>query len=159
MQTFLPHSNFKKTAEVLDNRRLNKQILECYQILNVLSNPDPRAGWRNHPAVKMWRGHEFSLFGYVMVMVEEAKARGIKTDKNEENLWGLHANNFEAWGTTPPTWKGNKKTMKRITTTHKANLYKKDPLYYWHFGDAVNSKNNKPCCDRCQYYWVTHEAA
>jgi hypothetical protein len=159
MQTFLPHSDFKKTAEVLDNRRLNKQILECYQILNVLSNPDPRAGWRNHPAVKMWRGHEFSLFGYVMVMVEEAKARGIKTDKNEENLWGLHANNFEQWGTDIPRWKGNKKTMKRITTTHKANLYKKDPLYYWHFGDAVNSKNNKPCCDRCQYYWVTHEVA
>lgn len=159
MQTFLPHADFKKTAEVLDNRRLNKQILECYQILNVLSNPDPRAGWRNHPAVKMWRGHEFSLFGYVMVMVEEAKTRGIKTDKNEENLWNLHANNFDQWGTTPPEWWGNKKQMNRITTTHKANLYKKDPLYYWHFVNAVESKNNKPCCERCQYYWVTHEAA
>jgi hypothetical protein len=159
MQTFLPHADFKKTAEALDNRRLNKQILECYQILNVLSNPDPRAGWRNHPAVKMWRNHEFSLFGYVMVMVEEAQVRGIKTDKNEENLWNLHANNFDQWGTTLPEWWGNKKQMNRITTTHKANLYKKDPLYYWHFVNAVESKNNKPCCDRCQYYWVTHEAA
>ena len=56
MQTFLPYADFNKSAEVLDNRRLNKQILEGYQILKVLGNPDPRAGWRNHPAVKMWRG-------------------------------------------------------------------------------------------------------
>jgi len=159
MQTFLPYADFNKSAEALDNRRLNKQILEGYQILKVLGNPDPRAGWRNHPAVKMWRGHEFSLFGYVMQMVDVAKARGIKTDKNEENLWNLHADQFLDWGTTPPEWWGNEKQMKRITTTHKANLYKKDPSYYWHFIDAVDSKNNKPCCDRCNYYWVTHEAA
>jgi hypothetical protein len=92
-------------------------------------------------------------------MVEVAKDRGIKTDKNEENLWNLHADQFLDWGTTPPEWWGNEKKMKRITTTHKANLYKKDPLYYWHFGDAVDSKNNKPCCEKCNYYWVTHEAA
>ena len=159
MQTFLPYADFNKSAEALDNRRLNKQILEGYQILKVLGNPDPRAGWRNHPAVKMWRGHEFSLFGYVMQMVEVAKDRGIKTDKNEENLWNLHAEQFAEWGTAPPEWWGNKKTMKRITTTHKANLYKKDPSYYYEFIDAVTDNNNKPCCEKCNYYWVTHEVA
>ena len=37
MQTFLPHSTFIKCAHALDNKRLNKQILEGYQILNVNS--------------------------------------------------------------------------------------------------------------------------
>jgi hypothetical protein len=159
MQTFLPYADFNKSAEVLDNRRLNKQILEGYQILKVLGNPDPRAGWRNHPAVKMWRGHEFSLFGYVMTMVDEAKTRGIKTDKNEENLWNLHADRFPDWGMGAPEWWGDEDKMSRIVTTHKANLYKKDPLYYYDFIDAVSDADNKPCCDTCQYYWVTHEAA
>lgn len=157
MQTFLPYADFSKSAQALDNKRLNKQILEGYQILKVLGNPDPRAAWRNHPAVKMWRNHEFALFGYVMQMVEEAKLRGIKTDKNEENLWNLHADRFTEWGTGTPEWWGNKDKMIRITTTHKANLYKKDPNYYYEFFTAFNDDNNKPCCNTCQYYWVTHE--
>jgi len=159
MQTFLPYADFQKSAQALDNKRLNKQILEGYQILKVLGNPDPRAGWRNHPAVKMWRGHEFSLFGYVMQMVEEAKARGIKTDKNEENLWNLHADQFTEWGVGAPEWWNSKEAMARVTTTHKANLYKKDPIYYYDLIDAVSDENNKPCCEKCQYYWVTHEVA
>ena len=159
MQTFLPHADFDKSAKALDNKRLNKQILEGYQILKVLGNPDPRAGWRNHPAVKMWRGHEFSLFGYVMVMVDEAKTRGIKTDKNEENLWNLHAERFSEWGVGAPEWWGNENKMARIVTTHKANLYKKDPSYYFEFIDAVSDADNKPCCEKCNYYWVTHEVA
>jgi len=65
MQTFLPYKNYTKSAKALDNKRLNKQILEGYQILKVLSNNDPKAAWRNHPAVKMWRGHENSLWDYV----------------------------------------------------------------------------------------------
>lgn len=159
MQTFLPYADFEKSAQALDNKRLNKQILEGYQILKVLGNPDPRAGWRNHPAVKMWRGHEFSLFGYVMQMVEEAKLRGIKTDKNEENLWNLHADQFTEWGVGAPEWWDSEEAMARVTTTHKANLYKKDPLYYWEFIEAVSDEDNKPCCEKCNYYWVTHEVA
>jgi hypothetical protein len=37
MQTFLPYKDFDQCAETLDNKRLNKQILESYQILKVLS--------------------------------------------------------------------------------------------------------------------------
>jgi hypothetical protein len=47
--------------------------------------------------------------------------------------------------------------MARVTTTHQANLYRKDPEQYFDFATAVESKNNLPCCDRCQYYWVTHK--
>ena len=40
MQTFLPYSDFQKCAEVLDGKRLRKQIVECEQILNCLSFPE-----------------------------------------------------------------------------------------------------------------------
>ena len=157
MQTFLPYQNFEEVAADIDSKRLNKQILECYQILNVLSNPSPTAGWRNHPAVKMWRGYEMALFNYAMTMVSEADARSIKTENNVANLQRLRRERGIDWGTTMPLWFFNNKIMKRVTTTHKANLYKKAPELYPQFVSAVSDKNNKPCCDTCQYYWVTHK--
>lgn len=46
MQIFLPYKDIYKTAEALDKRRLNKQILECRQILNALYGKSK--GWANH---------------------------------------------------------------------------------------------------------------
>jgi hypothetical protein len=156
MQTFMPYKDYEKTARSLDNKRLNKQILECYQVLNVLSNPSPTAGWRNHPAVKMWRGHEFALYNYVQIMITEAQSRGIKTDKNSDNIYRLRMQHGFSWGMGNPSWMSDKQAMKRVTATHKANLFKKEPESYPQFFKALSSKHNKPCCDRCQYYWVTH---
>lgn len=144
-------------AHMLDSKRLNKQILEGYQILNVLSGTSPTGGWRNHPAVKMWRGHEMTLFQYVKVMIHEAKKRGIKTDKNEQNILGLFSKVGDSWGTEAPSWLYDKTKIMRIITTHKANLFNKDPMYYASFQPAMFSPYNAPCCDTCKYYWVTHE--
>lgn len=157
MQTFLPSKTFNTSAQMLDNKRLNKQVLEGYQILNVLSNDDPHAGWRNHPAVKMWRGSEHFLYSYVLAMVAEANKRGIKTDKNMENLTRLRNANKDRWGTDSPFWYHDELIMRKINTTHRANLYIKDSNFYEPFLYALNHKDNKPCCDRCNYYWVTHE--
>lgn len=153
MQTFLPYADFKKSAEVLDNKRLNKQILEGYQILKVLHSDDPRAAWRNHPAVKMWRGYENELYRYILHMVWEARDRGIKTDKNEANLLELVAKHSMFWKQVIPTWYHDKATIERLTESHRANLYRKDPEYY----DMFRNDKANPCCDKCQYYWVTHE--
>ena len=157
MQTFLPYADFRKSAQALDNKRLNKQILECYQILNVLYNEDPRAGWRNHPAVKMWRGHEGALYTYTINMVQEADKRGIKTDKNKANLLMIALQRAATWNEKLPAWFNNQDIIARVTTTHKANLYRKDDAYYNHFASAVIDPNNEPCCERCNYYWVTHK--
>jgi hypothetical protein len=157
MQTFLPYKDFDRTASALDSKRLNKQILECYQILKVLNNPDPKAGWRNHPAVKMWRGHENALFDYTLAMLREADRRGIKTDKNKENLMVLRVATIANWGSGLPGWFNDRAVMSRVTTTHKANLYRKDDAYYHNFKSAVIDENNEPCCERCNYFWVTHQ--
>ena len=77
MQTFLPSTNFAWAAQMLDSKRLNKQILEGYQILNVLSGQSPTGGWRNHPAVLMWKNHEGALLKYLDYMIIEAKQRNI----------------------------------------------------------------------------------
>ena len=59
MQTFLPHRDFAKTAKHLDRKRLIKQSVENLQILKSLAGLYGETGaWRNHPAVKMWKGHE-----------------------------------------------------------------------------------------------------
>ena len=73
MQTFLPYPDKRTSLDVLDNKRLNKQILECYQILNVLSGNS--VAWRNHPAVLMWAGSEQNLWVYTMSMVDEANKK------------------------------------------------------------------------------------
>lgn len=157
MQTFLPYKNYDQCAEILDNKRLNKQILEAYQILKVLSGQSPSGAWRNHPAVLMWKNAEYSLKAYAKTMIKEAKARGIRTEKNESNIDALEAICGEIWGTQKPFWAiGSNPHIDRINITHRANLYRKDPIYYAEFYKDTASKYNKPCCDKCLYYWVTH---
>ena len=64
MQTFLPYSDFGKTTICLDNKRLNKQIVEGVQILQCIMGRGSTR-WRNHPVVKMWMGYEISLYYYI----------------------------------------------------------------------------------------------
>ena len=156
MQTFLPERTLRECARALDNKRLNKQILEAYQILNVLSGNSPTGGWRNHPAVLMWKGHEYSLRTYAHTMITEARLRGIKVDKNESNINNLESRFSHVWGESMPKWFSGI-DHDRIMVTHRANLYRKDPLYYAHYASSVNDKLNQPCCEKCQYYWVTHK--
>ena len=76
MQTFLPYSDFEKSAKVLDYRRLGKQRVEGYQIMKALLNLTESKAWRNHPATAMWRGHEGALALYCKTMCEEWIRRG-----------------------------------------------------------------------------------
>lgn len=156
MQTFMPFKDYEETASTLDNRRLNKQILEGYQIMKVLSGASESGAWRNHPAVLMWKDAEHSLMEYIDNMVYEANIRGIKTDKNVSNLQTLKQSFSHIWGKSIPFWQTNQDMLKRITTTHRVNLYRKDPEYYAQFYTAQKSEFNTPCCGKCLYYWATH---
>lgn len=158
MQTFLPSKDFNESARMLDSKRLNKQILEAYQILRVLSGANQGNGWVNHPAVKMWRGHETILFTYAAAMLREADKRGIKTDKNRANLNLIRNFAMKNWGTAFPSWYTNPEQLKRVVATHKANLFIKDEEYYYEFKNAVLDPNSRPCCESCKYYWPTHVA-
>lgn len=151
MQTFLPSGSSTFAAQALDNKRLNKQILEGYQILNVLAGNS--MGWRNHPAVLMWAGHEGALLQYVRDMITEAKHRGIKTENNEANINRIAS---PVWNTEKPEWMQDKAKLSKVVATHRANLYRKDPIFYEEYATAVSSEYNKPCCPDCLYFWPTH---
>lgn len=115
MQTFLPYPDFKKTAKVLDYRRLGKQRVEAMQILNALQVEN--YGWRNHPVVKMWKGYEQALLEYKNVMIKEWIRRGFKNNMKVESIEGQ---------VEYPHWLGNKE----LHASHRSNLLKKDYEYY-----------------------------
>lgn len=116
MQTFLPYPNMRKSLLVLDYRRLGKQRVECKQILNALNGGK---GWRNHPAVKMWRDHEEALKHYANLAIETWINRGYRNNMPLYEVGEI---------ILPPWWGG------KIHATHRANLLRKYPAYYQQFG-------------------------
>ena len=65
MQIFIIGSPFE-TAQALDNRRLNKQIIETRQIIKAIKCESN--AWANHPCVKMYREHVLWLRFYIMCL-------------------------------------------------------------------------------------------
>lgn len=125
MQTFLPYKDFEECARVLDTKRLGKQRVENLQILKALTLP--KYGWQNHPAVRMWRGYEWSLLIYHQAIVCEWRLRGF-----EDTTWEkfLKVANGRHLGTSLPVWYGDE----RVHKTHRSNLLQKDPKHYGQFG-------------------------
>lgn len=149
MQTFVAFANMALSASVLDSKRLNKQLLEGRQIYHILASNKRSGAWVNHPAVKMWRNYDTGLYAYLEAIKDECVQRGIQTEKNWTVIQQMHANNWHRGdNVVMPPWWGDSK----IHDSHKANLYKKDPEYYYHFYDAPN----EPCCDKCNYRWPSH---
>lgn len=56
-----------ETAKVLDIRRLNKQIIECHQILDALNGAK---AWSNHPVVLEYKDYVDWLKLYTFVLEE-----------------------------------------------------------------------------------------
>ena len=122
MQTFLPYADFDKSAQVLDYRRLGKQRVETKQILNALSVYGAK-GWRNHPATKMWEGHETLLAYYGAAMCREWIRRGYK-DTLTPFFRDVIDNEREVIG--QPWFIGNSE----FHLSHQSNLLRKDFAYY-----------------------------
>lgn len=121
MQTFLPYPNLKKSLKVLDRQRLGKQRVEAFQILNVLLNRTDKKGWRNHPAVKMWKGYENALKLYFNKAVKLWISRGYKNTMKFEVIDGK---------IILPKWFGDAK----FHASHRSNLLRKDKKHYSKFG-------------------------
>lgn len=131
MQTFLPYPDFVKCAQVLDNKRLNKQHLECFQIINVLEGKS--TAWQNHPAVRMWDHCIPALKFYANCIKEECLVRKFKSEKipyytiKEK----IHY----------PKWLGDD----LVHISHQSNLMRKLPTHY--------SKFNFKDYGISGYYW------
>jgi hypothetical protein len=140
MQTFMPSVEYAETAKILDNKRLNKQALEGWQILMNLLELDPQGnhrppkGWSNHPAVKMWRGHEFALYVYVLAMVREWQARGFKSTIGDKARATVRAFGLDKLVMEQPTWLCDVRTAESVASSHRLALLAKNYEWYSQFG-------------------------
>jgi hypothetical protein len=141
VQTFLPYRDFNKCAQVLDLRRLGKQLVECQQIMRAIT--DPTYGWQNHPAVNMWRGYDWLLWKYACAMHTEWLRRGRKS----------HASFRAIESALPAFWQSRERSSwlgdKRLHSSHRSNLLRKDPIHYGRFG--WTERTDMP------YYWPTKQ--
>lgn len=120
VNTFLPHADFIQSAKTLDNKRLGKQRVEAWQILQALLGKTK--GWVNHPATVMWRNHEKTLCEYGIAICDEWIARGFK-DSMRERFIAIHPTLSDC---ELPDWFG----VTNFHNSHKSNLKRKNPDYY-----------------------------
>jgi hypothetical protein len=123
MQTFLPYDDFIHSVQVLDYRRLGKQRVETFQVLNVLLERTDTRGWRNHPVTRMWRGYEESLKLYQNITILEWIGRGYKNNMKMEDV--------DANQLVFPEWFGDTDFHR----SHRSNLLRKNFNYYSEFFD------------------------
>ena len=123
MQTFLPLADFTASAKVLDYRRLGKQRVETFQLLNAIrgvdkfGEPKEHKGWVNHPAAVMWRQYVPALAAYGVAMCDEWIRRGYN-DSLRERLVKIS----ETGEVIYPYWFGRDE----FHLSHQSNLLRKD---------------------------------
>ena len=150
MQTFLPYSNFIKTFEVLDYKRLGKQRVEAMQLLNILTGIQKTKGWINHPATLMWKGYENALSLYHDMCIVEWVSRGYKNNMElrffkNSNIDKEALKNFKF--TDMPWWMNNEEMHR----SHRARLIEKDEDFYLRKFPNDKGFNNG------NYFWPVNE--
>lgn len=131
MQTFLPHALFSQTAIFLDNKRLNKQILEADVLIDLHEGRKDNS-WKNHPAFKMWIGYTDALKLYRDILLYQWISRGKKSTRQ---FYGMSVE-----VNIPPFLYDD-----RVIISHRSNLMRKLPEHYGQFGWKDYGING--------YYW------
>jgi hypothetical protein len=127
MQTFLPYPNIEQSLKSLEFKRLGKQRVEAFQILNIILKRTNSDAWKNHPVIKMWKKHPNALKLYYNQSIKEWISRGYKNNMKFEKIRGK---------TIFPDWWGNKK----FHDSHKSNLLRKNSEYYSQFNWDISSE-------------------
>lgn len=149
MITFLPFSDLMMSVAVLDDKRLQKQIIEAWQILNSLQesycNGVPI---NNHPAFKMWEGCENMLTVYGILCYSEWRRRRFLATGEErshksgdEMVHRLHVAGTDISDVTIPWWWG----YSQFHEFHQGRLLAKDYERYVEFFPNTSIRGG--------YYW------
>lgn len=152
MQVFLPYPNdLVKSAQSLDDLRLNKQITEINQIL--LTYVNGGGGHSEHPVNKWYKcnqGIEF-IFNYQSILTDEYDYRFKKHHMGKFTYWGLtdemtdEDNHTKVFGYmnntkfTPAYIKGQRNKDQIITTDNIDELYQQLLCEKWD-NDKVEPK-------------------
>jgi len=100
------------------------------QIYNTLTSKTE--SWKNHPAIKMWRGYENALLEYMNTMIREWIRRGYKNTMRIAEITGP---------IVYPDWFGDD----RFHSAHRASLLFKNWDHYSQFDWKENPK--------IEYWW------
>jgi hypothetical protein len=122
MQVFIVGTPFE-TARVLDKRRLNKQIVECQQILDAINGAK---AWSNHPCTLQYKDHSEWLYAYMMCLIHY----------REDTEYGKEKFNEIALEYTPPFH------TEEYFNQMKRRLYSKDKEYYEQWAYLGESEDN-----------------
>lgn len=151
MQVFIPFPDIQKTARALDYRRLGKQRVEAWQLLeamrhkaeNDLYNANgKKRGWLTHKCTIMWEPYAPYLAFYALLICAEWKRRNY-----QENMTPRFERFLENCSEiVPPCWWGRED----IHASHRAVLMQKDPVAYQSFA-AITPP------DVSEYVWVTYD--
>ena len=135
MNVFVPYANPLETAKCLDRLRLNKQVIECSQILNAIDGTGK--GWVNHPVTKMYKPYRQWLYRYMQCLecyIRYIKAKdGCSKDSYliQSVLWGEKADKIRPFFLTND-----------FCDQHKRRLFTKNPEHYKQFEEYGTSDEN-----------------
>ncbi|MBU2297170.1 MAG: MSMEG_6728 family protein [Gammaproteobacteria bacterium] len=148
MQTFLPDKHYYIVASMLDDKRLGKQRIEAWQILQAIDNPS--YGWQFHPAVNMWRPYREALICYGAAICAEWLSRGFK-----DTMFDRFFNLYTFQEVKEPAWLRHPKISKKLIDSHRSALLAKNPEWYSQFGWDVEPMDlsEKPL----PYFWPEKE--
>lgn len=140
MQTFLPYSDFQKSLQCLDYRRLGKQRIEAAQILATLGVLIKRPNGQyfkpthhNHPILNIWKDYIDALKKYYNFSLDIWVKKGYNN-----NLSKIHINTKNI---KYPSLIG----YEPFHQSHRSNLLRKKPEFY--------SKYNWDVPNNLSYIW------
>lgn len=116
-----------ETAKALDKKRLNKQILECQQILNTLEGKS--TAWKNHPCVLQYGSNNLDkwwLQNYLDCLIQY-RSGYLRAAEHFSRIAEVYTPEFHT---------------KEYFDQMKRRLYTKDPEFYWKWDDLGKSEVN-----------------
>jgi len=133
MQVFLPFKSVYETAQCLDPRRFNKQIIECNWILSAIENPKLRCA--HHPIVLMYKEHPSFIEAYKNCLIAYRSKDYVAAVEYSE-----HAEKLKPSFLEDADW---------YFDNFKRRLYTKEKKFYSKFESYGESHSN--------YYHVNNE--
>lgn len=137
MQVFIVGTP-QETAIFLDERRLNKQIIETQQILDALNG---KKAWSNHPCVLQYRGHQEWLMSYKECLV--ARRNGKSWESPDGGFYDMRDASRFCEAVKPPFH------TQEYFDQMKRRLYTKNPEHYKQWEYLGTSLEN--------WYWSQEE--
>lgn len=132
MNTFLPRgADYLRGARELDDRRLQKQLVEVQQIHMALTTGSP-AHILHHPATQAWLGMEQALLEYGLACYGNWLGRTVQLRPPHKSGVYILKHLSPQEQDVPPWLTGTAQDI--LAQSHRTKLYLKDPTRYGPFG-------------------------